>query len=125
MNNLIISIILLAIMAGASVFFISELSQINSSNNYSIYTYNVVAYKFANYSNHSTYFLIINYGYDEIYIDRIICFNENKSSEYTVINLSLIISPQDSKVIEYSGIPPDFKCFIYGDKWFKNIISLS
>mgnify|MGYP001626149082 CR=1 FL=1 len=125
MNNLIISIILLAILAGASAFFVSELSQMGSVNNYSVYTYNIVVYKFINYSTQKTYFLIINYGYDEAYLDKIICLNESNSSEYILVSLSLTIYSQDNKIIEYNDTLRNFKCFIYGDKWFKSIITLS
>jgi len=125
LNNLVVSMLLLAILAGASVFFVSELSQMKIGNSYSNFSYNIIAYKFVNYSDQKTYFLIINYGYHEVYIDKIICVDLDNNTNHILISVKTTSYPQENLIIYHNEILNNYRCLLYGDNWFKNIVSLS
>lgn len=122
MNNLLISVIILSILVSVGAVVINYVSQITdlSSRSSDLETHNIAAYKLINYSSAETVFIIVNYGYSNVYVEKILCLS-NYSSDKIVINISRIIDSRDTYITRYKSDLGSFKCFVYGDKWFEEV----
>lgn len=118
MDNMLLSLIVLAILVSVGSVLLEEANTVNShTSNLKLETVNIVVYKITN--DTTTLFIVINYGAREVFIEQLKCYsNTTRSLIYEILVDRYLDSRKSLEIFANRNLEDSF-CIISGDSWVK------
>ncbi|MEZ0290767.1 MAG: hypothetical protein ABWJ42_06755 [Sulfolobales archaeon] len=118
MDNMLLSLIVLAILVSVGSVLLEEANTVSShTSNLKLETVNIVVYKITN--DTTTLFIVINYGAREVFIEQLKCYsNTTRSLIYEILVDRYLDSRKSLEIFANRNLEDSF-CIISGDSWVK------
>lgn len=122
MNNLLVSLLILVILVGVGSTLIRDLNTSTSKENIpKINPVNIATYKISNGTG-ETLIIVLNYGYKDVYVSKIICYSMNDTN-YVEKQVDKILNPGKALALSIdSGGSANTFCIVLGDSWEKILV---